>query len=60
MGKYFLLGYSIVLFAITTLIMVMLYPYLDCTENIIIYISFALAGYVGTYIAFKGFKSINL
>jgi hypothetical protein len=59
MKKYILLGYSIFMFTLTTGLMAMLYPHLDCVENKIIAGSFAICGYLGTAIAFKAYSSIK-
>jgi len=63
MKKYILLGYSAFMFLLTTALMVMLYPWLDCVENIVIAVSFGVCGYFGTvlsYIAYRSNLSKNL
>lgn len=57
MKKYFLLGYSTFMFTLTTALMIMLYPWLDCVENKIIAASFGICGYLGTYLSFKAYLS---
>ena len=59
MKKYILLGYSVFMFTLTTALMIMLYPWLDCTENIIIAGSFGICGYFGTVLSYVAYREFN-
>ena len=59
MKSYILLGYSIFMFTLTTGLMAMLYPHLDCVENKIIAGSFGICGYFGTVLSYVAYREFN-